>query len=103
MNGQFKYEGKGGEFFSLLLRNILLTVITLGIYGAWAMVDIRKYICDKLTLDGKKFAFTAKGGEVFSLLLVQILLSCITLCIYLPWAIVKIEKYFWSKNRIAIQ
>ncbi len=65
MQGQFRYDGKGGELFSLLFVQILLSTITFGIYSPWAIVKITKYICANLTLDGKKFEFTGEGGEFF--------------------------------------
>ena len=43
MKGRFAFSGKGGEFFSLLLVQILLTFITLGIYYSWAIVKIDKF------------------------------------------------------------
>ncbi|MFB1034562.1 MAG: DUF898 family protein, partial [Sinobacterium sp.] len=33
-----KFLGKTGEFFSIWIVNLLLTIVTLGIYSAWATV-----------------------------------------------------------------
>ena len=99
MKKQFKFEGKGGEFFSILLVNILLSSITLGIYSAWAYVKVRKYLMDNLTLDGKKFSFEGDGGKLFSLWLVQGLLTMITFGIYGAWAMVKIRQYMCENTQ----
>lgn len=29
------FKGEGGEYFSIWLVNLLLTIITLGVYSAW--------------------------------------------------------------------
>jgi uncharacterized membrane protein YjgN (DUF898 family) len=40
MKRQFKFEGQGGEMWSLFFVQGLLTCITFGIYGPWAMAKI---------------------------------------------------------------
>ncbi|GAB1481286.1 hypothetical protein MASR2M78_01010 [Treponema sp.] len=97
MKKQFKFEGRGGEIFSLYLVQFLLTLITLGIYAPWAYAKIYKYFATKTSLDGKPFDFTGTGGEMFSLFLVQFLLTMITFGIYGAWAFAKIVKYMLSK------
>jgi len=45
MKGKFEFSGKGGESFSILLKGILLSVITLGIYYAWYQMEVARYLC----------------------------------------------------------
>jgi uncharacterized membrane protein YjgN (DUF898 family) len=40
---QFEFRGTGGEYFGIWIVNLLLTIITLGIYGAWAKVRTWRY------------------------------------------------------------
>ena len=40
---RFSFSGTGEEFFRIWIVNIFLTVITLGIYNAWAKVRTRRY------------------------------------------------------------
>jgi len=40
---QFYFTGKGGEYFRIWIVNICLTILTLGIYSAWATVRTRRY------------------------------------------------------------
>ena len=40
----FQYHGDGGSLFVLLLKNVLLTLITLGIYLPWAKTARRQYL-----------------------------------------------------------
>ena len=62
---QFGYHGDGTEFFVLLLKNIVLTVLTLGIYAAWAKTERRKYIWSHTELHGQRLVYTGTGKEVF--------------------------------------
>jgi uncharacterized membrane protein YjgN (DUF898 family) len=38
-----KFTGTGGEYFRIWIVNLFLTIITLGIYAAWAKVRTRQY------------------------------------------------------------
>ncbi|MEX1058239.1 MAG: DUF898 family protein, partial [Natronospirillum sp.] len=37
------FNGRGGEYFGIWIVNIALTVLTLGIYSAWAKVRNKRY------------------------------------------------------------
>ncbi len=55
----FVFEGKAGEFFRIWIVNIVLTVLTLGIYSAWAKVRTNRYFFGSTKLDGRPFEYTA--------------------------------------------
>ncbi|MCF7815200.1 MAG: DUF898 domain-containing protein [Candidatus Cloacimonetes bacterium] len=99
MRGQFQFHGKGGELFLIFLVNLLLSVITLGIYIPWAIVKIVKYMAGKTSLDGIEFSFEGSGGDLLSLYLVNYILTAITLGIYGPIANLKITEYY-TKNLV---
>jgi uncharacterized membrane protein YjgN (DUF898 family) len=99
MKREFAFNGKGGEYFSLLFIQGLLTIITFGIYAPWAIVKIQKYLAQNLTLEGKPFEFDGEGSPLFSLMFVQILLTIITFGIYYAWALIKIGKYMIEHTR----
>lgn len=61
----FVFTGKGGEYFLICLVNFLLTIITLGIYGPWALVKCRRYIYQHVTLKGQSFSYKGTGGAIF--------------------------------------
>lgn len=61
----FVFTGKGGEYFLICLVNFLLTIITLGIYGSWALVKCRRYIYQHVTLKGQSFSYKGTGGAIF--------------------------------------
>ena len=39
----FEFRGDGAEYFKIWIVNILLTIVTLGIYSAWAKVRNNRY------------------------------------------------------------
>jgi uncharacterized membrane protein YjgN (DUF898 family) len=67
----FEFRGKASEYFRIWIVNVVLTVITLGIYAAWAKVRTRRYFYGNTLLDGKPFDFTGnpvailKGNLIF--------------------------------------
>ncbi len=58
------FTGKGGKFFGIWVVNILLTIITLGLYYPWAKIAIRKYIWNETSLNNDRFVFHGKGIEI---------------------------------------
>lgn len=61
----FIFHGKGLNYFLISLVNVLLSIITLGIYIPWAMVRSRCYVYENLELNGARFGYHAKGGALF--------------------------------------
>jgi uncharacterized membrane protein YjgN (DUF898 family) len=81
---------------------ILLTIITLGIYFPLAYLKLYKYFIEK-TIAIKEsetlhFGFDLENGKDFIFIWGQTLLSVITLGVYYPWAYCKIGKRFLNKT-----
>ena len=55
----FSFTGSGSEFFRIWIVNIFLTIITLGIYSAWAKVRTLSYFYGNTWLQGNAFAYLA--------------------------------------------
>ncbi len=56
----FEFRGDGMEYFKIWIVNILLTIITLGIYSAWATVRNNRYFYSHLFLDDNNFRYLAE-------------------------------------------
>lgn len=52
-----KFSGDGAEYFKIWAVNLALTIITLGIYSAWAKVRRLRYFYGNTTLQGSTFDF----------------------------------------------
>jgi uncharacterized membrane protein YjgN (DUF898 family) len=61
---KFTFHGKGGTLFGIQIVNLLLTIITLGIYSFWARVKVRKYIWGQLEFEGDRFSFHGTAVEI---------------------------------------
>ena len=55
----FEFRGVGSEFFKIWIVNIMLTIITLGIYSAWATVRTNRYFYANTYLDNESFRYLA--------------------------------------------
>ena len=58
--GNIAFTGKAGEYFRIWIVNLLLTVLTLGIYSAWASVRRKQYFYGNTLLQGSAFAYLGK-------------------------------------------
>jgi uncharacterized membrane protein YjgN (DUF898 family) len=54
-----EFTARAGEYFRLWIVNLALSVITLGIYSAWAKVRRRRYFYGHTRLDGEGFEYRA--------------------------------------------
>lgn len=62
---QFVFTGKAGEYFGIWIVNLLLKIVTLGIYSSWAKVRKRRYFYGNTLLDDAPFDYTADPMALF--------------------------------------
>jgi len=60
-----EFRGTAKEYFGIWIVNVLLSIVTLGIYGAWAKVRDKKYFYGNTLIDGQNFSYHAKGKQIF--------------------------------------
>ncbi len=53
----FRFSGSASEYFRIWIVNMALTIVTLGIYNAWAKVRTRRYFYAHTFLDGHPFEY----------------------------------------------
>jgi len=53
----FSFTGSGSEYFRIWIVNLLLSIITLGIYSAWAKVRRNRYFYDSTHVAGSSFEY----------------------------------------------
>lgn len=77
----FEFTGSGGEYFRIWIVNILLTLLTLGIYSAWATVRTKRYLYGNTRVMGSGFEFHAAPMTILKgrLLAVAVLAGVILL------------------------
>ncbi len=61
---QFEFTGTGREYFGIWIVNLLLTIITLGVYSAWAKVRTNRYFYGNTLVAGSAFDYTADPIQI---------------------------------------
>jgi uncharacterized membrane protein YjgN (DUF898 family) len=75
----FEFTGTGGEYFRIWIVNMLLTILTLGIYSAWAKVRKNRYFYRNTKLAGSSFDY---HGNPIAILKGRILAALIIAAYY---------------------
>jgi uncharacterized membrane protein YjgN (DUF898 family) len=60
-----QFNGNGAEYFGIWIVNLLLTIVTLGIYSAWAKVRRLQYFYRHTELAGSSFDFHGSPVKIF--------------------------------------
>ncbi|MGL4490025.1 MAG: YjgN family protein [Rhizobiaceae bacterium] len=61
---RMSFTGSGKEYFGIWIVNILLTIVTLGIYSAWAKVRRNRYFYGNTKLIDRGFDYHAKPMQI---------------------------------------
>jgi len=59
------FQGNGGGLFGIYLRNVLLGIVTCGIYTFWGKTRVRQYLYGQTEFAGDRFAYHGTGMELF--------------------------------------
>jgi uncharacterized membrane protein YjgN (DUF898 family) len=60
-----RFMGSGAGLFGIHVVNVLLTLLTLGVYFFWAKVKVRAYLFSETDFEGDRFAYHGTGREMF--------------------------------------
>lgn len=60
----FEFRGNAREYFGIWIVNLLLSIVTLGIYTAWAKVRRLRYFYGNTFLDGHNFEYHARPMQI---------------------------------------
>ncbi len=103
---QVEFRGEGLEFFKIWIVNLFLTIITLGIYSAWAKVRNTQYFYGNTLIEGSSFNYTADPIVILKGRLLAVgffvlyalanefvpllgLLFFVLLLFFIPWVVVR--------------
>lgn len=62
---RLEFRGDAREYFRIWVVNLCLTLLTLGIFSAWAKVRKKRYFYSHTTLDGTPFQYLAQPLPIF--------------------------------------
>lgn len=70
----FGFDGNWRDYAPIAFTNLLLTIVTLGIYRFWATTRTRKYLWSRTRFIDDQLEWTGTGGELFVGFLMVLLL-----------------------------
>ena len=87
-----EFSASTGEYFRIWIVNLALTIVTLGIYSAWAKVRKRRYFYGHTRIDGESFEYRANPLAILKGRLIAVALFAVFYAIshYAPlyiWAL----------------
>jgi uncharacterized membrane protein YjgN (DUF898 family) len=93
---RFGYRGNRKEFIINFTKWTLLTLVTVGIYGSWMTINLRKYVLGHIRFGNIECKYNGKGSELFFINLKGIIFSIFTLGIYAYWWQKNIFNYYYN-------
>lgn len=97
---RFGYMGDKWELLMLCIKGTFLTIVTFGIYGAWFIMNLRRYLLCNIKIGDARFSYKGVGGEYFWLNVKGYLLSIFTFGIYFFWWQKDLFTYFVNNLRL---
>ncbi len=61
---RLSFHGGGGTLFGIHIVNLLLSIVTLGIYYFWGKVRVQRFLHSQMEFDGDRFAYHGTGMEL---------------------------------------
>lgn len=107
---RFEFTGTGTEYFKIWIVNLLLTIVTLGIYSAWAKVRRLRYFYNNTRFAGSNFDFHGSPiailkGRIIAVILIAGLqvpvLNLVVLALYLlglPWLLYRSLRFHMANT-----
>lgn len=106
----FEFTGSGAEYFRIWIVNVLLTILTIGIYSAWAKVRRLRYFYNNTRFAGSSFDFHGSPiailkGRLIAVALIALIkvpyVSIAMLLVYLcalPWLLYRSMRFHLSNT-----
>ena len=88
---RFGFTGSGGDFALIMLKNAVLSVLTLGIYHFYGKVHARRFLWQSLQFAGARFVYTGNAKELIKarVMLIGVLLGFYVVTFALGFALHK--------------
>lgn len=89
-----RYDGRISDLYGIFIVNLLLTIVTLGIWRFWAVTRMRRYIWSRTAHSGERFEYDGTGGQLFVgfLMALGIILGLVVVTLLLSVGLVRVER-----------
>jgi uncharacterized membrane protein YjgN (DUF898 family) len=109
------FTGRGSEYFRIWVVNVLLTLVTFGVYSAWAKVRKARYFRQNTRLDGHVFDYHGRPiailrGRVIALVLATAytwtfqfsntagIVTVAVVCALGPWLLMRAQQFSFANT-----
>jgi uncharacterized membrane protein YjgN (DUF898 family) len=91
------FDGRLSGFVGLALGNLLLTIITLGVYRFWAKTRVRRHLWERTLFQGEPLEYRGRGIEKFiGALIVGLVLFVPLIVVSMIAALLIASKIIWA-------
>jgi len=93
---RFSFHGDAREYFNLIIKGALLTIVTLGFYTPFFQSDRRAFLVNHARFGSEPFQYDGTGRDMFGTWLKALLLSPFTMGFSWVWYAAYKHRYFWN-------
>lgn len=98
-NLRFRFTGTVARSYRLYLRDLLLLVITLGLYTIHHRRNVQEFRLKNTRMGDERFGFAGTGDELFKITLLGTIGCWITLGLYIPWHVARLQRFHIDGTR----
>jgi uncharacterized membrane protein YjgN (DUF898 family) len=102
----FHFSATGAEYFSIWIVNLLLTIVTLGIYSAWAKVRRLRYFYGSTQIAGSTFEYHGRPVQILKGRLIAVALLIpyfVVAALFPPWDVLFVIALFFAVPFIVVK
>jgi uncharacterized membrane protein YjgN (DUF898 family) len=97
---RFSFHGRFNDFGALILRGVLLTIVTLGLYTPFFQNDRRRFLVNNARFGSEPFMYIGEGRTLFYPFLKALLLTPFTFGFSWIWYSAFRHRHFWNNTRM---
>jgi len=88
------FEGKAIDYFGIWITNIVLNVITIGIFSAWAKVRKLRYFYNNTKILDNSFSYHATGWQILKGRIIALIVIILFASVSYLWAVFNVIGFF---------
>jgi uncharacterized membrane protein YjgN (DUF898 family) len=96
---RFSFRGKGKIATMIYLKGMLLTALTLGLYGPFFRMQAEKFWRENTYYGNLQGEFTGEAKDIFGKYVLALFLTVITAGIYWIWFNAYLKRYYWANTK----
>jgi len=87
-----EFKGNLGKYLLKVILGLFLSIITLGVYLAWFISDLQRYLVNSSSYNSENLEFNGKGGKLFLILTLTLLVPMIAVIILMTTFLISFKE-----------